>query len=138
MIKVLLAHIEPRFLRAPRLKIHNASELALAAGVSQISPSRLVRQVEAGGFLDCFADQLELVRIQDLLEEASCGRQSLQGDLLPLGYSRSWPETIRIRAQARQLRQASREIPGNGNSPRVCLGLFAAAEPELITTARNF
>jgi hypothetical protein len=70
-----------------RLKIHNASQLALAAGVSQVSPSRLVRQVEAGGFLDCFADQLELVRIQDLVEEASCGTQSLQGDLLPLGYS---------------------------------------------------
>jgi hypothetical protein len=34
--------------------------------------------------------------------------------------------------QARQLRQASPEIPGNGNSARVCLGLFAAAEPELI------
>jgi hypothetical protein len=99
MIKVRLAHIEPRFLRAPRLKIHNAAELALAAaGVSQVSPSRLVRQLEAGGFVDRFADQLELVRIQDLLEEASCGTQSLQGDLLPLGYSRSWPETIRIRA----------------------------------------
>jgi hypothetical protein len=73
MIKVLLAHIGPRFLGAPRLKIHNASELALAAGVSQVSPSRLVRQLEAGGFLDRFADQLELVRIQDRLEEASCG-----------------------------------------------------------------
>jgi hypothetical protein len=30
--------------------------------------------------------------------------------------------------QARQLRRASPEISGSGNSPRVCLGLFAAAE----------
>src|SRR5260370_746203 len=70
MLKVLLAqHIEPRFLRAPRLKIHNASELALAAGVSQVSASRLVRQLEAEGFLDRYADELELVRVEDLLEE---------------------------------------------------------------------
>jgi hypothetical protein len=71
MLKVLLAqHIEPRFLCAPRLKIHNASELALAAGVSQVSASRLVRQLEAEGFLVKYADQLKLVRIQDLLEES--------------------------------------------------------------------
>jgi DNA-binding MarR family transcriptional regulator len=70
MLKVILAqHIGPRFLSAPRRKIRNASELALAAGVSQVSASRLVRQLEAEGFLDRYEDQLELVRIEDLLEE---------------------------------------------------------------------
>ena len=32
----------------------------MAAGVSQVSASRLVRQLEAEGFLDKYADQLEL------------------------------------------------------------------------------
>jgi hypothetical protein len=62
MLKEILAqHLEPRFLSAPRRKIRNASELALAAGVSQVSASRLVRQLEAEGFLDRYADQFELV-----------------------------------------------------------------------------
>src|SRR5215469_2650172 len=70
MLKVILAqHIEPRYLSAPRRKIRNASELALAAGVSQVSASRLVRQLESEGFIDRYAEQLELVRVEDLLEE---------------------------------------------------------------------
>jgi DNA-binding MarR family transcriptional regulator len=61
MLKVLLAqHIDPRFLNAPGLKIHNASELALAADVSQVSASRLVRQLDAEGFLNQYRDRLEL------------------------------------------------------------------------------
>jgi DNA-binding MarR family transcriptional regulator len=133
MIKVLLAqHIEPRFLRAPRLKIHNASELALAAGVSQVSASRLVRQLEAEGFLDRYADQLQLVRIQDLLKEWQAAVRRAFKEIscrwvIP-GHGPKQFESALRDYQARQLRQASPEISGNGNSPRVCLGLFAAAE----------
>jgi DNA-binding MarR family transcriptional regulator len=133
MLKVLLAqHIEPRFLRAPRLKIHNASELALAAGVSQVSASRLVRQLEAEGFLDRYADQLELVRVQDLLEDWQAAVRRAFKEIscrwvIP-GHGPKQFESALRDYQARQLRQASPQISGNGNSPRVCLGLFAAAE----------
>ena len=130
MLKVLLAqHIEPRFLRAPRLKIHNASELALAAGVSQVSASRLVRQLEAEGFVDRFADQLELVRVPDLLEEWRAAVRRAFKEIScrwvsPAQGPKQFESALRD-YQARQLRQASPEISGNGNSPRACLGLFA-------------
>src|SRR5260370_1614991 len=76
MLKVILAqHIEPQFLSAPRRKIRNASELAMAAGVSQVSASRLVRQLVAERFLDKSAVQLELVRVQDLLEEGQAAER---------------------------------------------------------------
>jgi DNA-binding MarR family transcriptional regulator len=133
MLKVLLAqHIEARFLRAPRLKIHNASALALAAGVSQVSASRLVRQLEAEGFLDRYRDQLELVRVPDLLEEWQAAIRRAFKEIscrwvIP-GHGPKQFESALRDYQARQLRQASPEVSGRGNSPRVCLGLFAAAE----------
>jgi len=133
MLKVLLAqHIEPRFLRAPRLKIHNASELALAAGVSPVSASRLVRQLEAEGFLDRYADQLELVRVQDLLEEWQAAERRAFKEIscrwvIP-GHGPKQFESALRDYQAHYFRQDSPNIYGNGNSPRVCLGLFAAAE----------
>jgi len=133
MLKVLLAqHIEPRFLRAPRLKIHNASELALAAGVSQVSASRLVRQLEAEGFLDRYADHLELVRVEDLLEEWQAAVRRAFKEIpcrwvIP-GHGPKQFESALREYQGRQLRQNSPEISGYGQSPRICLGLFAAAE----------
>jgi DNA-binding MarR family transcriptional regulator len=133
MLKVLLAqHIEPRFLRAPRLKIHNASELALAAGVSQVSASRLVRQLEAEGFLDRYRDQLELVRVQDLLEEWQAAVRRAFKEIscrwvIP-GHGPKQFESALRDYQSRQLSPNSAEISGHGHSPRVCLGLFAAAE----------
>ena len=133
MLKVILAqHIEPRFLSAPRRKIRNASELALAAGVSQISASRLVRQLEAEGFLDRYADQLQLVRVQDLLEEWQAAERRAFKEIscrwvIP-GHGPKQFESALRDYQAHYFRQDSPDISGNGNSPRVCLGLFAAAQ----------
>ncbi len=133
MLKVLLAqHIEPRYLRAPRLKIRNASELALAAGVSQVSASRLVRQLEGEGFLDSYRDQLELVRVRDLLEEWQAAVRRAFKEIpcrwvIP-GHGPNQFESALRDYQSRQLRQNSGEISGHGHPPRSCLGLFAAAE----------
>ncbi len=133
MLKVILAqHIEPRFLSAPRRKIRNASELALAAGVSQVSASRLVRQLEAEGFLDRYADQLELVRIEDLLEEWQAAERRAFKEIpcrwvIP-GHGRKQLESSLQGYSARQIHEQSSENYGERNSPRVCLGLFAAAE----------
>ena len=133
MLKVILAqHIEPRFLSAPRRKIRNASELALAAGVSQVSASRLVRQLEAEGFLDRYADQLELVRIEDLLEEWQAAERRAFKEIpcrwvIP-GHGRKQLESALQEYSARQIHQQPAENYGERSSPRVCLGLFAAAE----------
>jgi len=133
MLKVIVAqHIEPRFLSAPRRKIRNASELALAAGVSQISASRLVRQLEAEGFLDRYADQLELVRVEDLLEEWQAAERRAFKEVpcrwvIP-GHGRKQLESALQDYSARQIHQQPAENYGERSSPRVCLGLFAAAE----------
>jgi DNA-binding MarR family transcriptional regulator len=133
MLKVIVAqYIEPRFLSAPRRKIRNASELALAAGVSQISASRLVRQLEAEGFLDRYADQLELVRVEDLLEEWQAAERRAFKEIpcrwvIP-GHGRKQFELALHDYSARHLRQQSAENHGEQGWPRVCLGLFAAAD----------
>ena len=133
MLKVLLAqHLDPRFLHAPRLRIHNASELALVADVSQVSASRLVRQLEAEGFLNQQRDQLELVRVPDLLDEwQAAGRRGYKEVpcrwLIPGRGKKEFEGALRA-YRASLLSQDSSEISGHRNFPRICLGLFAAAE----------
>ncbi len=133
MLKVILAqHIEPRFLSAPRRKIRNASELALAAGVSQISASRLVRQLEAEGFLDRYADQLQLARVPDLLEEWQAAARRAFREIpcrwvIP-GHGRKQFESALRDYSAQRSHQQSAANYADRGWPRVCLGLFAAAE----------
>jgi DNA-binding MarR family transcriptional regulator len=133
MLKVILVqHIEPRFLSAPRRRIRNASELALAAGVSQISASRLVRQLEAEGFLDRYADQLELARVHDLLEEWQAAEHRAFRKIpcrwvIPSHGTKQFESALRDYS-ARQSHQQSAANYGDRASPRVCLGLFAATE----------
>jgi DNA-binding MarR family transcriptional regulator len=132
MLKVLLAqHIDPRFLNAPRLKIHNASALALAADVSQVSASRLVRELDAEGFLNQYRDQLELVRVPELLEEWQAAARRAYKDIpcrwvIPGRGKKEFEGALRA-YRAGLLSQDSSEISRHRN-PRVCLGLFAAAE----------
>ena len=132
MLKVLVAqHINPRFLDAPRLKIHNASELALVADVSQISASRLVRQLDAEGFLNHYRDRLELVRVPELLEEWQAAARRAYQDIpcrwvIPGRGKKEFEGALRA-YRASLLSQDSSEISSYRN-PRVCLGLFAAAE----------
>jgi len=133
MLKVILAqHIEPQFLSAPRRKIRNASELAMAAGVSQVSASRLVRQLEAEGFLDKYADQLELVRVQNLLEEWQAAERRAFKEIpcrwvIP-GHGEKSLESALREYIAGQSPQDSPANHADRRSPRVCLGLFAAAD----------
>jgi len=132
MLKVILAqHVEPRFLSAPRQKIRSASELALAAGVSHVSASRLVRQLEAEGFLDRYAKQLELVRVEDLLEEWQAAERRAYKEIpcrwvIPGRGEKSLESALR-EYRERQPRGDSASY-SDRRSPRVCLALFAAAE----------
>lgn len=69
MLKVLLApRIPASMLAAPRGEFRGASDLANAAGVSVMSASRLIRDLQQEGYLDDQARQLQLVRLRELFE----------------------------------------------------------------------
>ncbi len=132
MLKVLLAtRIAPNLLYAPRGEYRNASQLAAAANVSVMSAFRFVRQLRLEGFLDESGSNLRLVRLDDLF------RRWQAHSLRP---ARDVPMRWILRGDpARQLRDALRveaseavAAPGSrrasARSPRLCLGLFAAAD----------
>lgn len=132
MLKVLLApKIAPDLLHAPRGEYRNASQLAAAANVSVMSAFRFVRQLRLDGFLDESSSSLRLVRLDDLF------RRWQAHSLRP---ARDVPMRWILRGDpARQLRDALRveaseavAAPGSrrasARSPRLCLGLFAAAD----------
>ena len=132
MLKVLLApKIAPDLLHAPRGEYRNASQLAAAANVSVMSAFRFVRQLRLEGFLDEASSSLSLVRLDDLL------RRWQAESLRP---ARDVPLRWILRGDpARQLHDALRALGSESVAPpprsrrvspppRVCLGLFAAAD----------
>lgn len=137
MLKVLLAQgISESLLAAPRDEYRSGSQLAKTAGVSMMSASRFLRQLSNEGFLDERRDRLRLVRIEALMQHW-------------LGLSprkvREIPARWILRSEQDQLSSAvnsylllheakgskqriSREILIRRKAPRVCIGLFAAAD----------
>jgi hypothetical protein len=72
------------------------------------------------------------VRVQDLLEEWQAAERRAFKEIscrwvIP-GHGRKQFESALRDYQAHYFREDSPDISGSGNSPRVCLGLFAAAE----------
>lgn len=126
MLKVLLAPmISGDLLRAPRGEYRNASELAAAAEVSVMSAFRFIRQLRQEGFLDEHEEPLRLVRREELLRRWQAAHQRGAPEL-PLRW-------IIPAKSERQLSAALYSYSVQPNvkrepAPRVCLGLFAAAE----------
>jgi hypothetical protein len=131
MLKVLLApRIPEKLLTAPRGEYRNVSELARAAQVSVMSAFRFARQLETDHFLENDDDRLRLVRIEELMERWQAANQRPRRE-----YGARWilgaGRADRLFAAARKyLREAGQR---NGKAatfkrPRLCLGLFAAAE----------
>jgi hypothetical protein len=127
MLKVLLAPlISADLLKAPRRSYRNASELAEAAEVSVMSAFRFVRQLRKEGFLDPDDESVRLVSRERLMR------------VWQAAYVRSMPETplrwIIPAKSSRQLPAALHSYTEAPNTtkykpvPRLCLGLFAAAE----------
>jgi hypothetical protein len=134
MLKVLLApRIPERFLAAPRSEYRNASELAKAANVSVMSAFRFLRQLKHEGFLHEGHDPIRLVRLEALM------RRWQAANLRP---GREFPMRWILREDAHQLHEALRSYAQRGqaepgargrssraaSAPRICLGLFAAAD----------
>ncbi len=131
MLKILLSRSLPdSLLSAPRGHYENASQLAEAAGVSVMSSFRLVRQLSEEGFLE-ERGGLRLVRTEELLERwlrASHYRvQETPARWILSGEKNAILAGLRSYASRRASSHSGSERAGRV-PPRLCLGLFAAAE----------
>src|ERR1039457_2564732 len=69
MLKILIGQRLPEpLISVPRRHLRNASQLAEVADVSVMSASRLVNQLANRGFLDQSEEQLQVARVEELLE----------------------------------------------------------------------
>jgi hypothetical protein len=130
MLKVLLAESIPvNLLSAPRARYRNPTELGRAAGVSVMSAFRLARQLANDGFVDPGEEPLELVRIPELLGRWSAWREPIQEFPVRWLVKQDPAEFAALlksySAGAASLVDAAAE---HWRRPRMCLGLFAAAD----------
>jgi hypothetical protein len=137
MLKVLLApKIPVSMLSAPRERYRNAAQLARAAEVSVMSASRFVRRLSNEGYLDNRKGCLELVCLQELLERwrgasYKTPRQVRSQWIVRGGNNqlRSAVETYAARRQAKSpISKRVRRSLQKVSLPRICVGLFGAAE----------
>jgi Restriction endonuclease len=132
MLKVLLApRIPEPLLSAPRLEYQNASQLAEASNVSVMSAFRFVRQLQEEHFLNAESHRLHLVRIDELMRRWQAASLRSLKDLPMRWILRRDPEQ-QLRDAVRAY-QKSAEDPQKSERvasppPRICLGLFAAAD----------
>jgi len=122
MLKVILGQRLPEpLISVPREQIRNASQLAQAANVSVMSASRLVNQLADRGFLDKSEEQLQIVRVEELLDLWVSANRQAANEIPARWIIKRGPHHL-----VAALRQyTSRQMH---NQPRCCLGLFAAAD----------
>lgn len=137
MLKVLLApRISESLLSAPRERYRSAAQLARAAGVSVMSASRFVRQLSNEGFLDNRKGCLGLVRADELLERWRGASHMSVREVRARwiirgaeGQLRSAVESYASRMNAKSSSpKPSRRPQRMSSPPRICVGLFGAAE----------
>jgi hypothetical protein len=136
MLKVLLApRIPESFLSAPRGHYQGASQLAQAAGVSVMSAFRFVEQLSKQGFLESDSGQLRIVRSKELMNRwlAASQRRVVE---VPMRWvldkgKETLASALRFYESADLMRsRGAQKSSGRLLSPRprLCLGLFGAAE----------
>jgi hypothetical protein len=133
MLKVLVApRIPESLLSAPRGHYQGASQLAAAAGVSVMSAFRFVEELSKEGFLESGEGSLRLVRLRELLNrwQAASQRRVLE---VPMRWVLHRGEkALRSALRSYQSKEtiSARDSDGLVSSlrPRVCIGLFEAAE----------
>ena len=136
MLKILLsANIPESLLSAPRGRYQNASQLAQAAGVSVMSAFRLVRQLSKESFLDERKGWLRVVRIEELMQRWIAANQGSVREIPARWIIRGSKDqlSVAVRSYVSQIdaRPAGSRKSREGlfrAAPRVCIGLFAAAD----------
>lgn len=137
MLKILLAPSIPEsLLSAPRNQYQNGSQLAKAADVSVMSASRFIRQLSNEGFLDERRGRLRLVRIEELMQRW-LGSSMRSVREIPARWiirggkdqlSSAVQSYVSLQDAGRSKRQRSREVRIVRVAPRVCIGVFSAAD----------
>jgi hypothetical protein len=131
MLKVLLApRIPEAYLSAPRSSYQGASQLAEAAGVSVMSAFRFVEAFSKEGFVESRSGALRPVRLNELRNRwiAASQRRVLEIPMrwvLHRGKKALWNA---VRSYRRKEAVAFGNAADRLSSPRLCLGLFEAAE----------
>ena len=129
MLKVVLApRIPDEYLSAPRSHYQGASQLAEAAGVSVMSAFRFVEEFSREGFLEVGAGPLRAVRVRELMNRwlAASQRRVMEipmGWILQKGKKALWNALRSVQSVA-----VNPDDPLVSPQPRLCLGLFEAAE----------
>jgi len=136
MLKVLLAPAIPEsYLSAPRGHYRGASQLAAASGVSVMTAFRFVEQFSKEGFLEQNSGRLRIVRAKELVRRwLGAGQKPVvevpMRSILRKGKG-ALENALRSYVSASVAASSRRRKSGTGSlsqRPRVCLGLFAAAE----------
>lgn len=128
MLKVVLApRLPDEYLSAPRGHYQGASQLAEAAGVSVMSAFRFVEEFSREGFLEAGAGPLRAVRVRELMNRWLAARQRRvmeipMGWILQKGKKALWNALRSV--QSVVVNPDDPLVP----QPRLCLGLFEAAE----------
>ena len=133
MLKVLLApRIPEEYLSAPRDSHQGPSQLAEAAGVSVMSAFRFVEAFSKEGFLESGGGVLRLVRLRELLNRwvGASQRRVLEIPMrwvLHRGKKALW-SAVRSYNSDEATAPANPSDQLSSPRPRLCLGLFEAAE----------
>ena len=130
MLKVWLApRVQPGWIQAPREPIDGVRELARAAGVSEPSASRFVKQLAELGFVERAGRHLRLVRHASLFQAWAASRE--QPVDIPVRFDLPPSEPLQaLRDQHANAKEFSQRLPKHDpqrRPPRWALGLFAAA-----------
>ena len=133
MLKVLVAPRVPEsLLSAPRGHYQGASQLAAAAGVSVMSAFRFVEELSKEGFLESGEGSLRLVRLRELLNrwQAASQRRVLEVPMRWVLHRGEKALRSALRSYQSKEKISARDSDGLVSSlrPRVCIGLFEAAE----------
>jgi hypothetical protein len=137
MLKVLLApRLRESLLSAPRQRYQSAAQLARAARVSVMSASRFVRQLSNEGFLDNREGRLSLVRAVELLQRWRGAVHKSVRQVSARWIIRGGDSQLRSALVSYDSRMQAKFSPPKHSRrpqrisplPRICVGLFGAAE----------
>jgi len=133
MLKVLLAPRMPEsLLSAPRGHYQGASQLAAAANVSVMSAFRFVEELSKEGFLESGEGSMRLVRLEELLNRWQAASQRRVLEVPTRWILHKGEKALRSALRSYQSRERMSARDPNGlvlsPRPRICLGLFEAAE----------
>jgi hypothetical protein len=133
MLKVILApRIPEEYLSAPRGGHQGASHLAEAAGVSVMSAFRFVEEFSKAGFLESGPGSLRLVRVRELMSRwaAASQRRVLEIPMHSVLHrgKKALASALRSYQSHDGLARPNLAGPLSSPRPRMCLGLFEAAE----------